>query len=235
MHGDGAVLAEGGHARHLTHRGAVGQVHPEAGAVIPPGAEQGVRTQVAQILMPRGAPSAFAAGGHEREDDLVAGSERRGVGAYRLHDPGAFVSAGKRIDPDRKVAGGDVIVGMTQARGDEPYADLILAGIIDVEVDDFVPSRRLLDYRAAASHKYSTRLSRDGGGGPDVVVVERICRTVTRVLGRGVGGAAGWPVLAGSRLRAVAFAISRPVRLGTPRSFAGVASGLAQRMKRRRR
>jgi hypothetical protein len=68
------------------------------------------------------------------------------------------VSAGERIDPDRKVAGGDVIVGMTQARRNELYADLILAGVIDVEVDDFVPPWRLLDYRAAASHKHSAKL-----------------------------------------------------------------------------
>src|ERR1700742_1113952 len=104
--------------------------------------------------MPSGAPSAFAAGRDEREDDLVARSERCGAGAHRLDDPGTFVPAGERIDPDRKVAGGNVIVGVAEPGGDQPDADLILARILDVEVDDFVTTRRLLDYRAAASHRY---------------------------------------------------------------------------------
>ena len=68
--------------------------------------------------------------------DLVAGS----VGADGLHDACTFVTAGDGKDPGHLVAGGEVVVRMAEAGGDHPDTNLVLAQLVEFEVDNLVSS-----------------------------------------------------------------------------------------------
>ena len=114
---DRGGLHEGRDAAHLADRGVrPGELEPEVGRVLPPGAREQPGAEVAEVLLARSAPAAVAAGGQEREDDVVALLDPLVVRRCRRDDARALVAARERVDADRDVAGGDVVVGVAKAR-----------------------------------------------------------------------------------------------------------------------
>jgi hypothetical protein len=58
---------------------------------------------------------------------------------WRLRDdPRALVPARERVDADRHVAGGDVVVGVAKAGRHQLHLDLARARVVDLEVDHLV-------------------------------------------------------------------------------------------------
>jgi hypothetical protein len=68
-------------------------------------------------------------------------------------DAGALVAAGERVDVHGDVAGCHVIVGVAQARCHHLDLDLVIAGVVDLEVHDLVLARRLPDDGATGLHR----------------------------------------------------------------------------------
>jgi hypothetical protein len=146
---DGRVLGERRDAAHLADVGAVLEV--QAGGVLgPAGAGQQARAEVAEVRVTGGAPAALAAGGQEREEDLVADLEARGVRTDGLDDPAALVAAREGVGADRDVTGGDVVVRVAQARRDHLHADLVLTRVVDLDRRRLVLARGLADERRPA-------------------------------------------------------------------------------------
>ena len=67
-------------------------------------------------------------------------------------DARALVAARERVDADRDVAGGDVVVGVAQARGHQLDLDLAWTRVVDLEVDDLVLAGCLANDRPARLH-----------------------------------------------------------------------------------
>ena len=67
---------------------------------------------------------------------MVADRDGADPGADRLHHPGALVPAAERQVPDADVAGGEVVVGVAQAAGHHAHPDLVVAGVVEVDLAD---------------------------------------------------------------------------------------------------
>ncbi|MCO5556202.1 hypothetical protein L7F22_009747 [Adiantum nelumboides] len=115
------------------------------GGLLPAGAGEQARAEVAEVLHAGRAPAAVAAGGQEGEDDVVALLEPLVVAPGLGDDAGALVATGERVDADRDVAGGDVVVGVAQARRGHLDLDLAGARLVEFEVDDLVLARSAPD------------------------------------------------------------------------------------------
>ncbi len=74
---------------------------------------------------------------------MVADLQVAHAGTDRLDDARALVAAAERQVRHRDIALGDVVVGVAQARGDVADEHLVLAGLIDLELDDFPIARSL--------------------------------------------------------------------------------------------
>src|SRR5262249_14549839 len=83
---------------------------------------------VAQVLQAGHARVASAAGGDEREDDVVAHGESVDTGADRVDDAGALVAADDGVGDAGEVAGDEVLVGVAEPAGGQPHADLAGVG-----------------------------------------------------------------------------------------------------------
>ena len=64
---------------------------------------------------------------------MVADAEAAHAWTHCLHDPGRLVSAAERQVADGDVAGGEVIVGVAQARRDDPHEHLVGARWVKVD------------------------------------------------------------------------------------------------------
>ena len=150
---DRGGLHEGRDAAHLADRGVrPGELEPEVGRVLPPGAREQPRAEVAEVLLARSAPAAVPAGGQEREDDVVALLDPLVVRRCRRDDARALVAARERVDTDRDVAGGDVVVGVAKAGGHQLDLDLARTWVVDLEVHDLVLAGCLANDRPARLH-----------------------------------------------------------------------------------
>src|SRR6185437_15489005 len=110
------------------------------GLVEPPGAVlehagAGVEALDAHVGVPGRTGPAGAAGRDVRADDLVARLHALHVRADGLNDPRALVPAHDR-QPDRRVAGGDVVVGVAQSGGHDLDPDLVRLRVVQLEVGD---------------------------------------------------------------------------------------------------
>ena len=91
------------------------------------------RAVVAQRLHSAGTPAAPTASGDERSHDVVADAQAPDSRPDGLDDPGGLVATAERKMPDGDVAGGEVIIGVTQPRGDNPDQDLVVARWIELD------------------------------------------------------------------------------------------------------
>jgi hypothetical protein len=83
---------------------------------------------------------------------VVALLEPLGVLPGLGHDAGALVAAGERVDPDRDVAGSDVVVGVAQPGCGQLDLDLAGTRVVHLQVDDLVLARCLPDDGATRLH-----------------------------------------------------------------------------------
>ena len=133
---DGGHLGERPDAAHLADRCPVGRGDPEALEVVEAGADEQPGAEVAEVGLAARAPATLAAGGQEREDDVVAHLEALGVGADGGDHAGALVAAAHRVVRDGDVAGGDVVVGVAHPGGGQLDLDLAGARVVGDQVDD---------------------------------------------------------------------------------------------------
>ena len=156
--GDGGDLGEGRDAAHLADRLAVVRA---AGSSV--GSSQrepisSVAPRSQRFCMPARAPACTGRTTGRNEKTTWSPSFQPGVcGPTAVDDPGALVAAAERVDPDRDVAGRDVVVGVAQPGGRHLDLDLALPRVVDLEVDHLVGAGCLLDDCAACVHGSSWR------------------------------------------------------------------------------
>src|SRR6516164_10518547 len=86
---------------------------------------------------------------------MIADGEPGDTRPHPLHDPGALVAADDRV-PDRDVAGAPVVVGVAQARRDEPHEDLAGLRLVQVELDDLEVLADVPEHRCSCLHANPT-------------------------------------------------------------------------------
>jgi hypothetical protein len=113
------------------------------------------RAELAQVLLPGGAERTAAAAGDERGHDVIADLQAGDPGADLRHDAGPLMPAAVGEVPDDAVGLGDVVVGVAQAGRDHPDQHLVVAGPVEVHVDDFPLAGLLHEQRCSGLHPAS--------------------------------------------------------------------------------
>jgi hypothetical protein len=108
--------------------------------------------EIAEVLLARRAPTAVPAGGQEGEHDVVALLDPLVVRRRLRDDARALVPARERVDADRDVAGGDVVVGVAKPGRHQLHLDLAGAWVVDLEIHDLVLAGCLANDRPTGLH-----------------------------------------------------------------------------------
>jgi hypothetical protein len=151
--------------------GRLGDVHvlvvqPER--AVQHGADAHQRARLAEVLHAARAPAAAPAPRDERGDDVVADSQPAHPWADRLDDAGSLVPSAVGEVRHLAVRLGDVVVGVAQARGDEPDEHLVILRVVDLRVDHLPRPGLLEEHRRPRPHACPPRwaCSRRTDGAP---------------------------------------------------------------------
>src|SRR5579872_2128417 len=96
--------------RHLPDVASILQVEAEARGIPGPGSTQDDGPVVTEILLAGGTPTAPATGGQETEHDVIADFPASRIRPDLLDDSGALVAAADRVETNRQITGGYVVV-----------------------------------------------------------------------------------------------------------------------------
>jgi hypothetical protein len=83
---------------------------------------------------------------------VVAFFQTLGVDSRLRDDAGALVATRERVDVHRDVAGRHVVVGVAHPRCHHLDLDLVVTGVVDLEVHDLVLARCLADDSSTGLH-----------------------------------------------------------------------------------
>lgn len=72
---------------------------------------------------------------------MVAYLEVRGMGPDLLHDTGSLMTAGHGKHCGAEIPRGQVVVGVAQARRHHSDQELVLSGIVQLQLHGLVPAR----------------------------------------------------------------------------------------------